>query len=497
MNPSDRHAIGRRDRYLGFAMLAALITLAFGRLPVVGQAPPVQPPPQYGDANVAMPPYSANAKWPVPATESTAAIQAALDANPKGTVYLPSGTYRLTASLRVRATQSIMGDPVGTNFRQPTILAFSPGIPGIVVEDDSTTGGGQETTISNMVIWGLYKQTTQVAASGIECHAGVRIERCRVTGFKGHGILISAGVPATRANLWQVRDCQLDTNDGDGLHVEGGDANGGLAEEVSATANGGWGIKDDSGLGNTYIACHTRTNVAGAYSIGAGGPGKSGVNASVLVGCYAEADNYRSEFGDMVWWFGGTNATSVRGGQLILPGNAKARFQSSGGIVPPLSVMGSRLLTGPVFSISNWSGGVRAAFSQDGTLSLGLGPGEVVPGQGQDPPPKISMWGDGTQTAIRYAVQKDGYVGPVGDVVAGADGRGYGAGVVTHRSVGAGGKFVDALRLQGGRVEVGQGGLVIPDKPATKAGLKAGAIFYDNGNLVRWDGQNFVTLGGR
>lgn len=419
--------------------------------------------------DVTEPPYNANNAWPKPATEAGDAIQAALDENPKSIIYLPPGIYRCSKTLTVRSTQTITGPQVGANFRQLSTLAFSPGIPGILILDNSTTGGAQESCVEYLIVWGLYKQTTQNPSSGIEIHAGVRINRVRVTGFKGNGIWIQAGVPETRANLWQLRDCQLDTNDGNGLLVEGGDANGGLAEEVSVTANKGYGIRDDSGLGNTYVACHTRTNgiygtdQGGAYRIGAGGPGLSGVNASVLIGCYQEGDQPSSFFGDQVMIFGGTWAGPLKGGQRIITGNANIRFQSGGGLSPPLSSMGNRNLTGPAFSIQNWAGVQTLAMSQDGSLWLGIGPGETIPPLGTPDVPRMMIWTSENQPAARYAFQKAGaYVAPVGEVMIGANGSGYGAGYLSYRTVGAGGKYTEALRLQQARVTIGQGGLQLP-----------------------------------
>ena len=463
----------------------------------------------YGDVDVTQPPFSANGSWPGQLADASAAIQAALDSLPKGVIYLPPGTYRLSAPLRVKRTQSLIGAPVGANFQQPSVLKFSPNIAGIIVEDDSTTGGGQETRITDLQVWGLYGNVATVAACGIEAHAGVRLERLRVTGFKGHGISIQGQVPDTRANLWQVRDCQLDTNGGDGLHVEGGDANGGLAECVSATANKGYGIRDDSGLGNTYVSCHTRTNgtygtdQGGAYRVGAGGPGLSGVNASVLVGCYQEGDQPTSIFGDQVFVVGGTWAGPVRGGQFIVTGQSRLRLQSGGGVTPPLTVMGNRNLTGPVFATSNWAGGVQVAISQDGTLALGLAPGEIVPGQGQAIPPRLSVWTDGVQAAMRFGITKQGYIAATGDIVASADGSGYGAAYTAYRTVGTGGKMTEALRLQMGRCTVGAGGLQLPAlskaerarlKPAPLPGLLAWGV--EEGAVVAFDGHGWQALGG-
>jgi hypothetical protein len=158
------------------------------------------------------------------------------------------------------------------------------------------------------------------------------------------------------------------------------------------------------------------------------------------------------------------------------------------------------LLTGPVLAMQNWAGATTSAFSQDGTLSLGLAPGELVPGQGQAQPPRLSIWGLG-EPAIRYGVTKQGYVAHVGDVVASADGNGYGSGYVAHRTVGPGGVLSDAIRLQRGRVTVGQGGLQLPAlTKAERARLapppKAGMVVWgaDESALVVYDGTQWKPL---
>jgi hypothetical protein len=534
----DCRDIGRRERYLGLATVAALIVLAFGQLRTGAQAPtptPLEPVPAIGPVNAVVS-YGADPTWGTnpKAKDSADAIQAALDANPGRVVYLPPGKYYCSHELTIRSTLTLTGEAVGRWFRQRTVLAFAAGSRGIVVLDDPRTGGAQESRISYLVLWGLYQNSPLPAkyfvpgedgvtplfigptADGIDVQAGVELDHLRVTGFRRHGIFIHAGVPKNTANLWRIDTCQVDTNglnipddgiaNGDGLYVAGGDANGGVAIALSCTANKGWGVYDASGLGNAYIAPHTRTNgvygttQGGAYRIGAGGPTESGVNATGLIVPYQEGDQPTSRMGDQTTTIGGTVAGGFEGGQRIVTGNASLRLQSGGGTTPPVTAMGNRRLAGPVLAVANWAGAVTAAFSQDGILSLGLAPGEVVPGQGQAQPSRLSIWGVG-EPAIRYGVTKQGYVAPVGDVVASADGSGYGSGYVVHRTVGPGGVLSDAVRLQRGRVTVGQGGLQLPAlTKAERARLappaKAGLVVYDadGGGLLVYDGQSWRTL---
>lgn len=456
--------------------------------------------------------YGADPTWPQKGWKDSAdAIQKAIEENPGGVVYLAPGKYYCSKEIVIDKNISLIANAVGRSFKQSVTLVFPNGSRGIVIKDNAQTGGAQETKIENIILWMLYKNTALpsppvVLADGIFSECNIEVINCRITGFRRHGIYIKAGVPETRANLWQIRNCQIDTcgldipddgvNKGDGVRIEGGDANGGICEGVSCTANKGWGIKDDSGLGNTYIACHVRTNSEGGYCIGAGGPGLSGVNASLLIGCYCEADNYNCRLGDQTLWIGGTNAALIKGGQFFLAGNARMRFQSGGGLTPPLSVMGHRDLTGPVFALLNWAGAHQLAASQDGSVALGLAPGEALPKDY-----KLSIWTYiANQVAIRLGVTQAGYIGPVGEILGGADGNGYGAGYMLFRTIGAGGKPKDTLKLKDGRVSIGPAGLELPLLSKKERGLlkgvRPGTMVYgteENGVMV-FDGQQWKKL---
>jgi hypothetical protein len=52
---------------------------------------------------------------------------------------------------------------------------------------------------------------------------------------------------------------------GDGIHVNGSDANANLFLHPDSSSNKGWGMNDASLLGNTYVQGHTAANAYGAY----------------------------------------------------------------------------------------------------------------------------------------------------------------------------------------------------------------------------------------
>jgi hypothetical protein len=199
----DCRDIGRRERYLGLATVAALIVLAFGQLRTGAQAPtptPLEPVPAIGPVNAVVS-YGADPTWGTnpKAKDSADAIQAALDANPGRVVYLPPGKYYCSHELTIRSTLTLTGEAVGRWFRQRTVLAFAAGSRGIVVLDDPRTGGAQESRISYLVLWGLYQNSPLPAkyfvpgedgvtplfigptADGIDVQAGVELDHLRVT----------------------------------------------------------------------------------------------------------------------------------------------------------------------------------------------------------------------------------------------------------------------------------------------------------------------------
>lgn len=68
-------------------------------------------------------------------------------------------------------------------------------------------------------------------------------------------------------NVWSIVRCWSEANYGNGLNVQGADANQGKAEVLNLKFNLGWGLRDASFLGNRYETLHTAQNgIAGGLS---------------------------------------------------------------------------------------------------------------------------------------------------------------------------------------------------------------------------------------
>jgi hypothetical protein len=231
-------------------------------------------------------------------TDDLAAFQAAIQSFPDtlnttfykqgGTVLVPFGKYYLSDTLKIDRNIILKGVSAPyANALGGTILEFADNRDGILVEYYTTTVSGKMG--SGTVIEGLYIQrrtTSGTVGSGISLKTMARIVNVTCRGFREHGIKIDASTsssPVSNANLWEVHSCTLDSNGLHGLFVRGADANAGAAYNVNASYNGGWGIYDNSFLGNTYVACHTDQNTLGAYK-------SDGLNArNMFLGCYSES----------------------------------------------------------------------------------------------------------------------------------------------------------------------------------------------------------------
>jgi len=174
---------------------------------------------------------------------------------------------------------------------------------------------------------GLLNGGTGAACDGILNRGpGTRITNVWTDSFRRNGIRIAAaigsgGVTEGNANLWYLSDVSCLRNGGDGLYIDGADANAGLALKVNCSNNLGYGIVESSFLGNTYIGCHTDGNTLGSIVT------DGATNSSVFIGCYAETGEASIIAPSLM--IGGLNSSSERvtaaSTGLVLNGSASFR----------------------------------------------------------------------------------------------------------------------------------------------------------------------------
>jgi len=149
-----------------------------------------------------------------------------------------------------------------------TSLSATAGTPGQILNGSPATGTAADSEINNITLRG--SGSTGVFStlfSGIESRCALRMKMVFVLGFKGSGIRFfgnTSGITAYDyggADNIGMYDCHFEQNDGHGLFLEGGDANIGIFSNCQFTSNVGWGVYDNSSLGNTYISGQSSYNL--------------------------------------------------------------------------------------------------------------------------------------------------------------------------------------------------------------------------------------------
>lgn len=201
-----------------------------------------------------------------------------------GEILIPAGVFYLSDTLLIQKRLTLRGTHQGeTPLTAGTRLLFAANKTGVRVHSsiESPAGtSGAQTNIRGLCVHSL----GGASGHGIHASATVHLQEVIINGFGEDGLHVAAdAVGGTGlANLWTAHTCRFAENGRDGLHAEGNDANAGLAEVVDCSSNGRWGFYDGSGLGNTFVACHSASNVVGSY--------KTVGNSAqcVFVGCYVE-----------------------------------------------------------------------------------------------------------------------------------------------------------------------------------------------------------------
>ena len=175
------------------------------------------------------------------------------------TYFLGSTTLELTNNIIVEGVGN------GISLSNATVLRWAADTTGIRVLDYNSAGAVGEaslthttasgTTIRGLMLYGGFSGA-EGEFHGIHGRTRLLIEDVRIYNYAGDGIHIVADTqtPAVigNANNWRINRVSIE-NCRDGVHVAGGDTNGGLGSGVVAANNRRWGIFDDSFLGCTWL----------------------------------------------------------------------------------------------------------------------------------------------------------------------------------------------------------------------------------------------------
>lgn len=252
-----------------------------------------------------------------------------------GTLDIGPGSWWFNAKLNLVRNVHFRGTaaPDGNSFGA-TRLIFPDGDHGIVIHNTSSaisngvgTTGADGSILENLAIIPATYANTGAAPGlgtsiGVLLHARASVDRCTFAGWtkNGFGVIATAGGGGAlegNANGWNAYRIRCTQNGGDGIYVSGADANAGSCVRPDCSGNGGWGISDQSFLGNTYVAGHVAANTGGAYNT----TGASARNA--LIGCYSEGGQPASSLVFPTVVIGGLHGAGFTGGttaQMMLDG---------------------------------------------------------------------------------------------------------------------------------------------------------------------------------
>lgn len=191
---------------------------------------------------------------------------------------VPPGEYLLDQPIVVDAPISLIMDGVS--------LVLEPGaVNGVEFHPGAQWASLRGATIVGRLHLELAGDPVQAGNTGVGVHIaahGVHVEDviCREVGT---GFFIEGRSAAINANGWKLTQCEAFAVR-KGLHLIGGDTNGGLADGFVVNGAREEGILDESFLGNTYVGTLLHTTYLEAYKC------TVGANYSTFVGSYLELD---------------------------------------------------------------------------------------------------------------------------------------------------------------------------------------------------------------
>jgi hypothetical protein len=209
------------------------------------------------------------------------ALISSLGSGGGGTIYVPVGNYYCSDSIIIEdKTVYILGE-VGSQMGNPSAASqfvFPSGVIGISILRGS--GNHQESVIEKISLRALAKNSSE--SHGMVLTARCTLRDVTISNFSGHGIKIFGILPSSDCSLSILQRVRISSCTGDGLNIIGSDANQCTFIAIDTVDCGGWGIHDNSFLGNQYYNCHVNNCSQGPYFA-------ENVNArSAFIGCYSE-----------------------------------------------------------------------------------------------------------------------------------------------------------------------------------------------------------------
>lgn len=180
-----------------------------------------------------------------------------------------SRDYRFRSSIDVTRRMIIAGEgPVNTRL----IFQECAGIYFRYSNDHPTHprpgNGSQSSTLRDLSIKYQGPYTDVPAHIGLYIEAKLSMHNLEISHFPGDGVSIYGDAEVerqTNADKCLAVNVRSYQNRGNGWTLRGTTANWGVYSMIDGTNNAGWGVYDESFLGNTYLSPHTANNALGSY----------------------------------------------------------------------------------------------------------------------------------------------------------------------------------------------------------------------------------------
>lgn len=203
-------------------------------------------------------------------TDMTAAINAAIasiSSPAGGTVYFPSGNYKITSTIAWSDKPiTLSGDGCGYQPGTGTRITVASGVTGFNVKNGSS-GYGRDSCIENLNILSLSSGAGSDVGILVQCKMTLR--NVMVQNFGSHGVYVLSAISSPdvsiNANLFYFENLKCYSNRGDGLNIVGIDSNAGSTINFDGSINTGWGLYDVANISNTHIGPHVSGNAAGGF----------------------------------------------------------------------------------------------------------------------------------------------------------------------------------------------------------------------------------------
>jgi len=172
-----------------------------------------------------------------------------------------SGYYYLSGTLHFRQRKYLHGAGQSDQNKGPgTTLVFAKNCDGIRIHSaaiaDDPTSSAAYSSVRDMNI--LCTDATTTSGHGLWSSAPIDASNLLIEGFAYNGLEMSAdsGYATGNASRSQFTGIRSAANGRHGMHFFGGDMSICTVTSCSTQANLGWGVLEESGLGNTYIGHH-------------------------------------------------------------------------------------------------------------------------------------------------------------------------------------------------------------------------------------------------